>query len=139
MCFHCLSIISITKTKFWFCQQKRCKVQKKIVLKLNTEGFTKPKNWGPEKKTFKKGDESAKRLTLTLCRSIGFMMVPWKNSTVVKCLLKRPSSSRSGGFLHIATVYHKNNNRIRTLKLNLETTEYHRMESQLAVSSLIKN
>lgn len=39
--------------------------------------------------------------TFTLCRSIGFMMVPWKNSTVVKCLLKRPSSSRSGGFLHI--------------------------------------
>ncbi|KZS19062.1 Uncharacterized protein APZ42_014571 [Daphnia magna] len=38
-------------------------------------------------------------LTLTRCRSIGFIMEPWKNSTVVKCRLKRPSSSRSGGFL----------------------------------------
>lgn len=38
-------------------------------------------------------------LTFTLWRSIGFIMVPWKNSTVVKCLLNRPSSSRSGGFL----------------------------------------
>lgn len=37
-------------------------------------------------------------------------MVPWKNSTVVKCLLKRPSSSRSGGFLHIPTIYNKINN-----------------------------
>jgi hypothetical protein len=26
-------------------------------------------------------------------------MEPWKNLTVVKCRLKRPSSSRSGGFL----------------------------------------
>lgn len=40
-------------------------------------------------------------LTLTLWRSMGFIMVPWKNSTVVKCLLNRPSSSRSGGFLYI--------------------------------------
>lgn len=40
------------------------------------------------------------RLTLTRCRSMGFIIVPWKNSTVVKCLLNRPSSSRSGGFLH---------------------------------------
>lgn len=39
-------------------------------------------------------------LTFTLCRSIGFMIVPWKNSTVVKCLLNNPSSSKSGGFLH---------------------------------------
>lgn len=38
-------------------------------------------------------------LTLTRCRSIGFMMEPWKNSTVVKCRLNSPSSSRSGGFL----------------------------------------
>lgn len=38
--------------------------------------------------------------TLTRWRSIGFIMVPWKNSTVVKWRLKRPSSSKSGGFLY---------------------------------------
>lgn len=37
--------------------------------------------------------------TFTRCRSIGFIMVPWKNSTVVKCRLNRPSNSKSGGFL----------------------------------------
>ena len=42
--------------------------------------------------------------TLTLPRSIGFMMDPWKNFTVVKCLLKNPSSSRSGGFLRIEKI-----------------------------------
>ena len=43
--------------------------------------------------------ESQESLTFTRCRSIGFITLPWKNSTVVKCLFIRPSSSRSGGFL----------------------------------------
>ena len=38
-------------------------------------------------------------LTFTRCRSIGFIMLPWKNSTVVKCRLNSPSNSKSGGFL----------------------------------------
>ena len=37
--------------------------------------------------------------TFTLCKSGVLIMEPWKNLTVVKCRLKRPSSSRSGGFL----------------------------------------
>lgn len=36
--------------------------------------------------------------TFTRLRSMGFITEPWKNSTVVKCRLMRPSSSRSGGF-----------------------------------------
>jgi len=61
-----------------------------------------------ERRLFDLGSE----LTLTRCRSIGFMMVPWKNSTVVKCRLNSPSSSRSGGFLN---GYHKT---IRVLFIN---------------------
>lgn len=34
-------------------------------------------------------------------------MVPWKNSTVVKCLLNRPSNSKSGGFLIIQIIVRK--------------------------------
>jgi hypothetical protein len=30
------------------------------------------------------------------------MIDPWKNSTVVKWRLNKPSSSKSGGFLHIS-------------------------------------
>ena len=37
--------------------------------------------------------------TFTLCKSGVLIIEPWKNLTVVKCRLKRPSSSRSGGFL----------------------------------------
>lgn len=37
--------------------------------------------------------------TLTLCKSMGFIIVPWKNSTVVKWRLNSPSNSRSGGLL----------------------------------------
>lgn len=48
---------------------------------------------------FQQGRIHSRLLTLTRCRSIGFIMEPWKNSTVVKWRLKRPSSSRSGGFL----------------------------------------
>lgn len=43
--------------------------------------------------------------TFTLCRSIGFIIVPWKNSTVVKCRLNKPSNSRSGGFLYSFFVF----------------------------------
>ena len=38
--------------------------------------------------------------TFTLCKSGVLIIEPWKNLTVVKCRLKRPSSSRSGGFLN---------------------------------------
>lgn len=41
--------------------------------------------------------------TLTRCRSMGFIIVPWKNSTVVKCRLNSPSNSKSGGFLIVFT------------------------------------
>lgn len=37
--------------------------------------------------------------TLTRCRSMGFIIVPWKNSTVVKWRLNSPSNSKSGGLL----------------------------------------
>lgn len=43
--------------------------------------------------------------TLTRCKSIGFMIVPWKNSTVVKCRLNKPSNSKSGGFLFLYIIY----------------------------------
>lgn len=46
-----------------------------------------------------KPNKEKKTITLTRCRSIGFIMVPWKNSTVVKCRLNKPSNSKSGGFL----------------------------------------
>lgn len=32
---------------------------------------------------------------------MGFIIVPWKNSTVVKWRLNKPSNSKSGGFLSI--------------------------------------
>lgn len=44
-------------------------------------------------------------ITLTRCRSMGFIIVPWKNSTVVKWRLNKPSNSRSGGLLHFFFVF----------------------------------
>lgn len=43
--------------------------------------------------------------TLTRCRSMGFIIVPWKNSTVVKWRLNSPSNSKSGGFLICANLF----------------------------------
>lgn len=79
------------------------------------------------------------RLTLTLCRSIGFMMVPWKNSTVVKCLLKRPSSSRSGGFLHILTVTKKCTTRAASCLVTYQLQEFLMLRIPCSRKALVAN
>ena len=57
-------------------------------------------------------------LTFTRWRSIGFIMLPWKNSTVVKCRLNSPSNSKSGGFLCGSKVDENVTNRWRHRRAN---------------------
>ena len=52
-----------------------------------------------EEKEEEEEENELRRRTLTRCRSLASMTVPWKNFTWVKCLLNKLSNSKSGSFL----------------------------------------